>query len=112
MENWECPYGISLAKGIFKVPHHENGTTPRWEILKYLLQNPRRGYTVEELAEWWLMTKKVIEAAEEIKGALRHLCEQEVVSVQHEAETHKSFYKINLEKMPDIKRLLDETQMG
>jgi hypothetical protein len=87
----------------------ENGTTPRCEILKRLLEKPWRGYTVEELAEWWLMTKKVIEAAEEIKEALRHLCEQEMVSVHHETTTHKSIYKINLDKMPNIQRLLDET---
>ena len=111
-ENRDFPCGISLAKGVFKVAPYQNGTTPRCEILKHLLQNPRRGYTVEELCEWWLMTKKVIEAAEEVKGALRHLCEQEMVSVHHETNTHKSFYKVNPDKMPHIRRLLDETETG
>jgi hypothetical protein len=101
-----------LAKGVFKMPPHENGTTPRGEILKRLLQNPLRGYTVEELAEWWLMTRKVIETAEEIKGALRGLCEEEFVLAHHEEDKHISFYKINLEKMPDIRRLLDEIETG
>jgi Fe2+ or Zn2+ uptake regulation protein len=94
------------------VPSQENATTPRWAILKHLLQNPRRGYTLEEIAEWWLMTKKVIEAAEEIKRALRYLCEEEMVSVRHETKTRRSFYRINPQKVPDIQRLLDENETG
>lgn len=91
------------------MPAYAHETFPRREILRRLVQNPDRGYTIEELADWWLITKKVIEAATEVKGALRKLCEEEFVSVYHERKSAIPFYKINWTKERDIKRLLDET---
>jgi uncharacterized protein YdhG (YjbR/CyaY superfamily) len=78
------------------------------EILSYLAAQPSAKDTIEGIAEWWMLRKKIDDAVEEVSRALELLeADGLVLPLSHRA-VKKRYYGVNVERLPDIRKLLDE----
>jgi hypothetical protein len=89
----------------------ENQERVNQEILSYLSRNPEHCFSLEEIADWWLMQKKVTDVAEEVKRCLRQLCDEEFVVVRSAEKARGCCYQINSFKRTQIPQRMNPAKM-
>jgi len=76
------------------------------EILTYLLDHPVAIDTLEGVAQWWLLERK-INQVEMVKHALTELVAKGFL-IGHQSEDGQTRYRLNKEKYERIKAFLKE----
>lgn len=76
------------------------------EILAYLSDHPASGDTLEGVAQWWLMERKIKYHISLVKEALAYLVERGLVLEIGRNESNPN-YKLNHNKKDDITGLLE-----
>ena len=86
--------------------------TPRrssifYEILGYLADHPQAQDTVEGIVEWWLLEQHIQRATPQVKAVLQQLVAEGLV-IARQGAGGRTCYRVNQEKLRDIRRLLRE----
>jgi len=86
--------------------------TPRrspifYEILAYFVDHPQAQDTVEGIVEWWLLEQRIKQATTQVKAVLAQLEGEDLVSTR-EGAAGRVYYRVNRQKMREIRRLLRE----
>lgn len=84
----------------------EPGLSPiAWEILSYMLDNPKAADSLEGVVEWWLLERRIRRRTIEIRKALDELVSRRLV---HESISpdDRSRFRINRDQLGVIKELL------
>ena len=86
-------------------------TPPRapifYEILAYFADHPQAQDTVEGIVEWWLLEQRIKRATTQVKAALTQLVAEGLV-IPREGTAGRVSYRLNRQKLRNIRRLLRE----
>jgi hypothetical protein len=72
------------------------------EVLGYLLRHPEAQDTVEGVAEWWLLERRVAEAMANVEAVVSSLVAREFL-VATEAKDGRVYYRLNREREREIR---------
>jgi hypothetical protein len=75
------------------------------EVLDYMLRHPEAQDTVEGIAEWWLLERRVTRVVEEVKMTLIDLVGKDFL-VAERSRDGRIHYKLNRDKAREIRRYL------
>jgi hypothetical protein len=81
------------------------------EVLDYMLRHPEAQDTVEGIAEWWLLERRVARALAEVEAALGTLVAGGFL-VANRAEDGRTHYRLNREKQREARRHLRKSESG
>ncbi len=76
------------------------------EILEYLLENPGATDTIEGIADWWLIERKIKYHLRLVKTVLADLVKEELI-IEYEGRYSKNHFKINCNKKKQIRDILN-----
>ncbi|NIO21245.1 MAG: hypothetical protein GTN76_11020 [Candidatus Aenigmarchaeota archaeon] len=82
-----------------------------YEILAYLADHPRSGDTLEGIAEWWLLERKIKHQIENVREALAELISKGLV-VEYKGRDARTHYRINRRKHGQIQAFLKQRSEG
>jgi hypothetical protein len=82
-----------------------------YEILAYLLDHPDAQDTLEGVAEWWLLERKIRDHVEIVKEALDELVREGWV-IQLESVDSRIHYRTNRSRYGEIRTLLKQVKGG
>ncbi len=75
------------------------------EILRYLVEHPESQDTIEGIAQWWLLERKIKHQKAAVKEAVSDLMSYGFVLEQKKRDL-KKHYRINKSKADEIKKFL------
>jgi hypothetical protein len=75
------------------------------EVLDYMLRHPEAQDTVEGIAEWWLLKRRVTRMVEEVKLTLVELVGKDFLLAERSRDG-RVHYKLNRDKEREIRRYL------
>ena len=78
-----------------------------YEILAYFADHPQAQDTVEGIVEWWLLEQRIKRTTTQVKTALTQLEAEELV-IPREGTAGRIYYRVNRQKLHDIRRILKE----
>lgn len=83
------------------------------EILAYMVQHPDATDTLEGIADWWLLERRIQEGVAEVRTALDELSKRGLV-VRRRGRDVSVLYQVNRSRLSEIESLLaeDEHQLG
>ena len=84
----------------------EKGNISR-EILYYLVEHPEAQDTLEGIAQWWLLERKIRYQIALVSEAISGLVRRGLI-VEQEIMNSKPRYRINSKKLTEIKKLCEE----
>jgi hypothetical protein len=64
------------------------------EILAYLADHPEAEDTLEGIVQWWLLERRIVYQAHEVKAALDHLVRKGVLLEQRQGDAN-TLYRVN-----------------
>ena len=76
-----------------------------YEILAYLADHPSSGDTLEGIAEWWLLERKIKHQIANVKEAIAELVTKGLV-VEYKGSDARTHYRINQDKYKEIQAFL------
>lgn len=77
------------------------------EILCYLSEHPDAQDTLEGIAEWWLLERKIRDQIALLREAIAGLVKRGLI-IEQVIKNLKPRYKINSKKLKEVKRLCEE----
>ncbi|HKQ52270.1 MAG TPA: hypothetical protein VJT74_07880 [Pyrinomonadaceae bacterium] len=77
------------------------------DILAYLAEHPDAGDTLEGIVQWWVLEQKIKRLTAGVMSALQMLVAQGLVT-EHPLEDGRTHYRINRQRLYEIKNLLEE----
>lgn len=77
------------------------------EILAYLDERPEAQDTVEGIAQWWLLERRIFHQINMVREALANLVKEGLV-VERTGLNSNTRYQLNLERREEIRKLLKE----
>ena len=80
-----------------------------YEILRYLIDNPKAEDTLEGIVTWWLMERTIKQQTLSVKEALAMLVADRLL-IAHTGGDSRTYYKINRRQRKRIISLLQEKQ--
>ena len=80
-----------------------------YRILRYLVENPNAQDTLEGVVEWWLRDKYTKRNVMRVKEALEELVSADLI-LQRQGKESRIYYKINPQKLKEIKALLSHSR--
>ena len=81
------------------------------EVLDYMLRHPEAQDTVEGIAEWWLLERRVRRVVEEVKATLIKLVGKDFL-VEKRSRDGRIHYKLNRDKAREIRRYLRNQKLN
>jgi hypothetical protein len=95
------------------VSHSSSSKEPEiaHEILAYLEEKPEAQDTVEGIAQWWLLERKIFHQINMVREALANLVKEGLV-VERTGLNSNTRYQLNLERREEIRKLLKEKAEG
>src|SRR5262245_45560687 len=75
------------------------------EVLHYLVRHPEAQDTVEGIAEWWLLERRVTTVVAEVGAVLCDLVGRNLLIAQRSGDG-RTYYKLNREKERQVRRSL------
>lgn len=79
----------------------------RKEILRYLLQHPEAQDTVEGIAQWWLLERRIERHTRRLRAVVEELTAEGLL-VERTGLDQRSLYRLNRRRIADIEELLGE----
>lgn len=76
------------------------------DVLGYLIDNPEAQDTLEGIAEWWLLERKIESRTAKVKEALAELVAEGLI-LEREGSDSRLRYLINANKKEEIRTLLE-----
>ncbi|HEY0078509.1 MAG TPA: hypothetical protein VGB73_07665 [Pyrinomonadaceae bacterium] len=76
------------------------------EILAYLAEHPDSQDTLEGIAEWWLLERRIVQRIGEVKEALDELVASDLL-IERKGMDARSFYRVNPRKPDEIASLIN-----
>jgi hypothetical protein len=80
------------------------------EILKYLAGNPEGMDTLEGIARFWVLRRKIEENVDEVKRAIVKMIEEQYLNERvlrnESGEVVERYYHLNTSRLPEIETLL------
>ncbi len=76
------------------------------EILAYLAEHPDSQDTLEGIAEWWLLERRIVQRVGEVKEALDELVASELL-IERKGMDARSVYRVNPQKPNEIASLIN-----
>jgi hypothetical protein len=83
------------------------GSKIGYEILAYLAKHPDSGDTLEGIAQWWLLERKIKHQVGNIKEALAELVAKGLV-LEYRGKNSQTHYRTNQRKHEEIQALLKQ----
>jgi len=80
-----------------------------YRVLSYLVKHPLAKDTLAGIAQWWILKEHINQSVEKVSAALDLLVSKELVITKENLGQEKH-YKINKEKLGEIKRVLTEME--
>jgi hypothetical protein len=80
-----------------------------FEILQYLVDNPKAQDTLEGIVTWWLLVRTIKQQRQSVKEALAILVEDGFVIAKKGSDT-RTYYKINRRQHEKIISLLKQRE--
>jgi hypothetical protein len=81
------------------------------DILSYLTRHPEAQDTVAGIVEWWLLEEHIKRRSQNVKEALAELVASGLI-VEIVGKDSQTRYRINRERVRDIRSLLDRDSSG
>ncbi len=81
------------------------------EILAYLNERPEAQDTVEGIAQWWLLERRIFHQVSMVRQALTDLVKEGLV-LERTGLDSNTRYQLNLERREEIRKLLKEKAEG
>ena len=78
-----------------------------YKILAYLADHPSSGDTLEGIAEWWLLERRIQNAIAKVQKALAELVAKGLV-LENKGRDARTHYRINRHKHGEIQALLKQ----
>lgn len=75
------------------------------EILAYLAEHPDAQDTLEGIAEWWLLERRIVQCTGEVREALDDLVAQDLL-LERKGKDERSHYRINPRRPKEIASLI------
>lgn len=94
--------GEQIVRGSQSLPRRSQ---VYYELLGYLTKHPQAQDTLEGIVEWWLLEQRITRATRQVKVALAQLVAERLV-IAREGATGQVYYRVNRQKLRDIRRLL------
>lgn len=79
-----------------------------YEILGYLADHPQAQDTVEGIVQWWLLEQRIKQATTQVTATLAQLVAEGLV-IARTGKTGRVYYRVNRQKLHNIRRLLGVT---
>jgi len=76
-------------------------------ILRYLADHPSASDTAEGILHWWLLEQRIVEAEEVVARALDDLVDRNLL-LADEAADGRQHYRVNIEKVSEIRRAIGD----
>lgn len=80
------------------------------EILAYLVEHPNAQDTVEGIAEWWLLERRIQQDVPRVKAALAELTERGLIR-KRKGKDSSVRYQLDQERLQEIKNLLERNRL-
>ena len=75
------------------------------EILAYMAENPDAQDTLEGIAEWWLLERRIVQRVGQVKDALDELVSDDLL-IERRGEDARSRYSVNRRRLGDIASII------
>jgi hypothetical protein len=79
------------------------------KILEYLYDNQDAQDTLEGIVQWWLLERHIRQQSTLVRGALSDLVNRGLI-IEIKASNTDTFYRINSNKIEEIKSIIDKVQ--